>query len=73
MTDQMHPHEAQLMISVLGKVGLDSKPLLDICSKKIIGILFFYLDTEMYFDCISIDVIVEKSKIPLLFYKYINI
>lgn len=44
MTDQFTLPNTQYMISTMATMGFYSKPLLDACSKKIIGnfVLFFY-------------------------------
>lgn len=41
MTDQLTLHNAQYMMSTMAAIDFYSKPLLDVCSKKILGNLWF--------------------------------
>lgn len=52
MTDQFTLPNTQYMISTMATMGFYSKPLLDACSKKIIGNLFyFYTKKKLHVHC----------------------
>lgn len=52
MTDQFTLPNTQYMISTMATMGFYSKPLLDVCSKKIIGNLFcFYAKKALHVHC----------------------
>lgn len=75
MTDQFTLPNTQYMISTMATMGFYSKPLLDICSKKIIGNLFNcytkksfmyictesqFLDFTIFFTILTLDLFLEN-------------
>lgn len=48
MADHFSLPNTQHMISTMAKMGFHSKPLLDVCSQKILGTLFSTKKTELF-------------------------